>query len=118
MCSGNFAAMYSLEGQSSLNFFANDSRNHIDEPTSLALKLLVKRFEAASVPATRIGLSDLASYTVNGGKLDNINFPYQLILRPTKEIQSSNYMIHDLGKIKPGTKLWDVLAQATPDATY
>ena len=42
--SANFVCMYSVDGQDSLNFFANDFVNHIPEPKSIALKPLAARF--------------------------------------------------------------------------
>jgi hypothetical protein len=114
--SGNFVAMFALEGQTSLNFFANDFRNHIAEPSSAVLKLVAKKFETGSKPATFVGLSDLAKYGVNGEEVaaEELTFPFQLVLHPNAEL---NYKIDQLGGIKVGTKLWDVLAQATPTDT-
>ena len=42
--SANFVCMYSVDGQSSLNFFENDFVNHIPDVHSLALKPLEARF--------------------------------------------------------------------------
>ena len=42
--SANFVAMYSVDGQDSLNFFANDFKNHIPTPHSVSLKPLEARF--------------------------------------------------------------------------
>jgi len=41
--SANLIAMYSVNGQSSWNYFANDFSNHIPTPTGLALSLLAKK---------------------------------------------------------------------------
>ena len=42
--SANFVAMYSVDGQPTLNFFANDFSNHIPASTSLSLKPLEFHF--------------------------------------------------------------------------
>ena len=42
--SANFVAMYGVDGQDDLNWFANDFSNHIPDPESIALKPLEARF--------------------------------------------------------------------------
>ena len=61
--SANFVCMFSVDGQDSLDFFANDFVNHIPEPTSLALKPLKARFATATSWIQTVGLSEMASMT-------------------------------------------------------
>jgi len=42
--SANFVSMFSVDGQDTLDFFANDFKNHIPDATSIALKPLEARF--------------------------------------------------------------------------
>ena len=42
--SANFVAMFGVDGQDDLNWFANDFSNHIPDPKSIALKPLEARF--------------------------------------------------------------------------
>jgi len=42
--SANFVAMYGVDGQDSLNWFANDFSNHIPNPHSISFKPLEARF--------------------------------------------------------------------------
>ena len=46
--SANFVAMYSVDGQSSLNFFENSFSNHIPDAKNKALKPLERHFSFAS----------------------------------------------------------------------
>jgi len=46
--SANFVAMFGVDGQDDLNWFANDFSNHIPDPQSLALKPLEARFATAT----------------------------------------------------------------------
>lgn len=59
--SANFVAMYSVDGQSSLNFFENDFSNHIPDAKSKALKPLERHFSFASKYIQTVGLSDMAA---------------------------------------------------------
>ena len=43
--SANLVAMYSVDGQDTYNFFANDFKNHIPSAVSIETKALVAKFE-------------------------------------------------------------------------
>mmetsp|Transcript_5 Transcript_5/g.12 ORF Transcript_5/g.12 Transcript_5/m.12 type:complete len:93 (-) Transcript_5:448-726(-) len=75
--SANFVAMYSVDGQDSLNWFANDFENHIPDATSIALKPLESRFSTATKWIQTVGLSDMASITQDGTQ-ESPNFPWLL----------------------------------------
>ena len=60
--SANFLGMKSLNGQDSLNFFANDFSNHIEGKTSSKLKPLEARFAIFTDYYKRVGLSNMAKY--------------------------------------------------------
>jgi len=46
-----------------MNFFANIWKNHVDAPTSLALKYLSARFATETDWIQTVGLSEMATYT-------------------------------------------------------
>ena len=80
--SANFVAMYSVDGQSSLNFFANDFSNHIPDAKSLSLKPLEARFATATKWIQTVGLSNMAKYTQDGTEEANVVFPWKLRFAP------------------------------------
>ena len=61
--SANFVAMFSVDGQDNLNFFANDWSNHIPDPHDKTLIPLEIRFKTATKYIQTVGLSDMAAYT-------------------------------------------------------
>ena len=61
--SANFVAMFSVDGQENLNFFANDWSNHIPDPHDKTLIPLEIRFKTATKYIQTVGLSDMAAYT-------------------------------------------------------
>jgi len=119
--SGNTVAMFSVNGQSSWNFFKNDFSNHISSPEGVQLKLLEIKFRTATSYTGKAGLMDMAFFDQNGNSdEDTLNFPYKLIFRPTNDVQSrftdyfSNNFLLQLISIETDTVLYDVLAQADP----
>jgi len=44
--SANLVAMYSVDGQDTFNFFANDFKNHIPNSTSIATYTLAAHFSS------------------------------------------------------------------------
>jgi len=47
--SANFVAMYGVDGQNTLNWFANDFTNHIGGAKSIALRPLESHFSSATM---------------------------------------------------------------------
>jgi len=62
MESSSLVAMYSVNGQESWDFFANDFTNHIG-PAGLSLAPLAAKFSTATDYVQAVGLSDWAQYT-------------------------------------------------------
>ena len=121
--SGNFMAMFSLEGQPEANFFARNFSNHVDPPVSVKLKVLEKKFRTASKIPTAIGLSDIAKYDAEGAEESDPVFPFQIVMEPTEELQdqfrdaSAFEPLPDmLARIPTDTKLYQVYAKEGPDA--
>jgi len=127
--SGNFMAMYSLEGQQGFNIFENELTNHVPELSSKArvqLRTLEKNFRRVSKWPSMVGLSDIATYGSDGKKVSNPVFPYQIYLRPnpalTKAFPSAydknrSYIDH-VASINPSVHktLYDVYASSAPGA--
>jgi hypothetical protein len=63
MDSASLVSMYSVDGQSSWNFFANDFTNHIPAVSSVSLLPLAAKFHTATEYVQAVGLSDFAQYT-------------------------------------------------------
>ena len=82
--SANFVAMYSVDGQESWDFFANDFSNHIPAAGAALLPLAAK-FATYTKYVQQVGLSDFASYGEDGSHDDPV-FPFQLIFRPSGQI--------------------------------
>lgn len=126
--SANFVAMPSLDGQTcdAPNFFELPFRNHIVATESFGLSLIVKKFWQASYCPQMVGLSDIATPGSTDAEFQAV-FPYQLTLRsPLGELgintvsvdccsNPSNWMAN-FANLEPDTVLFDVLAQASPDA--
>lgn len=60
MDSASLVAMYSVDGQDSWDFFANDFTNHIGAVKSLTLKPVAAKFSTATDYVQAVGLSDWA----------------------------------------------------------
>lgn len=117
--SANFVAMYSLDGQpcSDTDFFAHDWSNHINLTDNFGLKIIAAKFWQASYCPLQVGLSDLAS----DDKGDAGTFPYKLnfhaLVNSDCSCKDYDTCLKNLeGKLKAGTKLFDVQAVAEPGA--
>jgi len=82
--SANFVAMFSVDGQDTLNFFQHDWSNHIPEPEGKSLIPLALRFKTATEYIQTVGLSDMAAYTQDGAAESPV-FPFSLRFEPTGE---------------------------------
>lgn len=127
MSSVNFFAMYRLQGQSSGNFFENDFTNHVPLPPADDFKLnqLVAKFDKASAPSNQVGLSDIAKATADGAEVEDIEFPYEVILKPASGLREkcsdmatrpTADLKETFNRIPSGTDLYDVFAKASPVA--
>lgn len=81
--SANFVAMFSVDGQENLNFFANDWSNHIPDPKSKTLIPLELRFKTATDYIQTVGLSDMAAYAQDGTAESPVVFPWNLRFEPS-----------------------------------
>ncbi|MCC6278273.1 MAG: hypothetical protein IT289_10200 [Oligoflexia bacterium] len=126
--SENLQIMYSLEGQGeNQNFFANEFSNIVEPPKSLKLKALGFFFGRAAKALGKsrldnertITLSQMAAVEANGTSVSQPVAPYQLIFRPTAEVQMNPHDRTDvrerLALFKPGVVLYQVFARESVD---
>ena len=119
--SANFVCMYSVDGQDSLNFFANDFVNHIPDPHSLSLKPLEARFATQTDWIQTVGLSEMASFTQDGQAEASAVFPFSLRFKPggaysfpDSKDPNFNDFRDQLASIAPETILYEVYAMDKP----
>lgn len=119
--SANLVAMYSVDGQDTWNFFANDFTNHVAATTAPSTLAVATKFATQTSWVQEVGLSDFARYTSKGeDRSDRLNFPYMLKFLPTdavKNLFSDDYeglFTDQLATIPAGTVLYDVKAQDKP----
>lgn len=123
--SRNTVAMFNTEGQYSWNFFAHNFTNSFSiekkEKTPLAKRFLARRFAMNHKHISSIGISDLARYNEEGGRIHNAKYPYRLILHPNPDVRAmfTDNFTRDykevLMEIPANTKIWDVYAQENAD---
>ena len=83
--SANVIAMYSVDGQPTMNWFANDFTNHIPDATEITLKPLEAHFATQTKWITELGLSDFASYAQDGTPETPV-FPFMVRFEPTGDL--------------------------------
>jgi len=122
--SANLVGMFSLEGQSSWNFFKNDLNSHTtggDKPNFVEKKLM-NHFSTASKHIKQIGMLDMATFDENGTRVTKPVVPYKLILRPrltVKAMFTDNFQADytdQITRLAPNLLLYDVLALKSPKA--
>jgi len=118
MDSANLVAMYSVNGQESWNFFANDFTNHVG-PGGLDLVPLEIKFSEATNYVAEVALSDFARYGQSGVSVKNPKFPFMLRFHPTGELMFSDEYVRpfteDLTSIPKGSVLYEVYALDEPE---
>ena len=119
--SSNFVAMFSVDGQPSLNYFANDWSNHIPDPKSISLKPLEARFATQTDWIQTVGLSEMASYAQDGSAEASPVFPWKLRFSPADfgfpatVAEGYTDFKSDLATIPAGSKIFDVYAWDNPE---
>jgi len=116
--SANFVAMFSVDGQKSLNFFENDWSNHIPTPQTKALIPLLLRFKTGSDYIQTVGLSEMASFTQEG-VYEGPVFPFSLRFEPSGdwEFPEKTYLKSFekyLQTIPEGALLYNIYAMDKP----
>lgn len=115
--SGNILALPNLQ-VATFNFFKYNLSNHIAPAKTLQGKLLMRKFGQASQCPVHVGVSDMATWTQNGTKVDVPKFPFKLFLVPSAEVHQPDTpkdlddVMRELQSLKKGTKLMAVYACA------
>mmetsp|Transcript_36163 Transcript_36163/g.82440 ORF Transcript_36163/g.82440 Transcript_36163/m.82440 type:complete len:375 (+) Transcript_36163:12-1136(+) len=115
--SANIICMYGLDGQTSYNFFENQFKTWIADPTEASLKVLLKRFETGALNATHLAVDGLATATQTGEMVPNPSAPGALYFVPNPALvfgDDPHDFRDDLVSLPSGTKLYDVIATTTP----
>eukprot|EP00933_Yihiella_yeosuensis_P064832 TRINITY_DN6836_c2_g2_i2.p1 TRINITY_DN6836_c2_g2~~TRINITY_DN6836_c2_g2_i2.p1 ORF type:complete len:403 (+),score=80.58 TRINITY_DN6836_c2_g2_i2:60-1268(+) len=116
--SANFVAMYSLDGQASedTDFFQHDWNNHVPLTDNFGLKIIAAKFWQASYCPLMVGLSDLS--TDANGKPGVFPFKLNFHSLVSRQCRDDDYAgcLENLENIPVGTKLFEVRAQADPNA--
>ena len=79
--SGNFVAMYSVDGQESWNFFLNTFSNHIPAAGPALLPVALK-FRGETPYIQEAALKDFATFAEDGSQAASPKFPFQLEFEP------------------------------------
>lgn len=117
--SASLVSMFSVDGQDSWNYFANDFSNHIPAVTSIALLPLAAKFSTATDYVQAVGLSDWAQVDQHGSQVKNAVFPFSLRFHPTGKIEfsddySGTYYLQQLETIPKGSTLWEIYGMSAP----
>jgi len=117
MDSSNLVAMFSVEGQESWNFFANDFSNHIPASVDPNLQRVAKKFATATKWVAQVGLSDFSLYEQDGTPVAEPQFPYQLKFKPTLTLEDvfQEDFKDLLSEIPSGTHLYKVYGLDNPE---
>ena len=124
--SANIFFMVGIDTQPNQNFFLHDFSNHLSTSgDNFAKRVLLAKF--SQVPTewgAFTGLSDAASIDSTGTRVPTPNFPFQVVMRPTRQVStrilSHNptndkfFVLNQLTEIPAGTALWDVYATDAP----
>ena len=118
--SANFVAMFGVDGQETLNFFANDWSNHIPDVKSASLIPLELRFKTATEWIQTVGLSDMAAFAQDGSAEASPVFPWKLRFEPTGEWNMPDTTYDQtfeeyLATIPSGSKLFSIYAMDVPE---
>eukprot|EP00928_Gymnodinium_smaydae_P062853 TRINITY_DN46608_c0_g1_i1.p1 TRINITY_DN46608_c0_g1~~TRINITY_DN46608_c0_g1_i1.p1 ORF type:complete len:383 (+),score=33.05 TRINITY_DN46608_c0_g1_i1:30-1178(+) len=118
--SGNLLFGAQKTGQKESDFFAHAVCTHVTERCSLLMRPLLNVFRRHSQFPTQTGLSDFASVCQNGVNESNPQFPWALMLRPSRSVSQSKLhrvqknFLQQLRELKAGTVLYDVVACPSP----
>lgn len=119
--SANFVCMFSVDGQDSLDWFANDFVNHIPAIKDFRKKPIEARFATATDYIQVVGLSEMASFTQDGQAEAAAVFPWSMRFAPGGTISfpatvADGYTDYrsQLHSIPSGTTLYTVYAMDAP----
>ena len=119
--SANFVSMYGVDGQESLDWFANDFTSIIPDAQSVFLKPLEAHFDTATHYITEMGMSNFASIDQKGTQVTPV-FPRMIRFKPTGQFhfpatKADGYTdwMQDIASIPSGSVLYDIYALDQPE---
>ncbi|TPX61984.1 hypothetical protein SpCBS45565_g07121 [Spizellomyces sp. 'palustris'] len=126
--STNLFFIYSLEGQTSWNYFENPCSNHLAPPKELKTKVGKKFNQRVSNYSEMTGTSDLAKFTADGKPVPQPKAPFQIWMVPaaglkanppplTPETASANFASH-FNAIPEGSTIYSIWAIPEPQSPY
>ena len=108
----NFVAMYSLNGQPSYNFFANEFSTFVELPSSGPLKILGAAFGTATKEPSKVDSAFLGNINQDGSSVASPAAPQRLTLVPNRaqlKFDDEQHEVRDdLASIAIGTTLYEV----------
>jgi len=107
-----------------IHFFEEPLTNHVAPPSAL---MALGKFDQASGCLSMLGVSDMCSYSQDGSRVRNLNFPYEVQFEaPNPKMFSVNpnaadknaELLNKLASIPSGTHLYWVNTRATPRSSW
>lgn len=102
-------------------FFNSDQMSHFHKGGIVATLI----FARVDVPWNMVGSADVAMYDQNGTETDELSFPYEIVLKPTNEIQeifgvplTREEYINSMKQIPESTVLYEMYARDHSDTVY
>jgi len=115
--SANWVSLRQTGPGGSYNFFDSTFSNHVAPDSAL---IALGKFQQASGCVDSVGLSDACTYTQDGEKVDDPQFPFELWFEPTGAVsfedkRKENFqLLAELAGIPDGSELFTVHAFMSP----
>lgn len=84
--STNFGVMPGLDDQPDYDVFRETYTNHPVYPEDKTVQTLLKKFSQASGCPCMLGISEAASFNVDGSEVSDVVSPYEILFKPTAEM--------------------------------
>jgi len=115
--SADWVSLRSAGDAEGYDFFESAFSNHVI-PQAVLVKL--NKFQQASGCIDMVGVSDACTYTQDGKKVANPEFPFEVIFEPTGKVnfqnekKSNDALLKELSGIADGSEILTVYAFASP----
>jgi len=115
--SANLVSMFSVNGQTSWNFFEHDWKTWIAPAKGAALTALGCKFATATPFIGSVGMSEMASTTAQGSSVRSPKTPFGLRFAPKPAVKGTFSRINGGKKFVDYMEYMDTLAAVPKDAT-
>lgn len=118
MRSADWVSLRTIGDDGSYNFFESTFSNHAI-PQEALVKL--NKFQQASGCIDMVGLSNACTYTQDGKKVANPEFPFEVVFEPTGKVRFSDQkkqnedLLKELSEMPDGSEILKVYAFASPE---